>query len=68
MDTENIINKLGGSSKVAQICEINVAAVSQWKKNGRIPKGWLRFFQSEYPLVFETEQARKGKLHDSSSI
>ena len=38
----DLIEKIGGVSKVAKICQITPSAVSQWKKNG-IPKAQVNF-------------------------
>ena len=37
-----LLQLLGGTVKVAKICEVEPAAVSQWKKNG-IPREQLLF-------------------------
>jgi DNA-binding transcriptional regulator YdaS (Cro superfamily) len=37
-----LLQLLGGTAKVAKMCEVEPAAVSQWKKNG-IPREQLLF-------------------------
>ena len=37
-----LLQLLGGTGKVAKLCEVEPAAVSQWKKNG-IPREQLLF-------------------------
>lgn len=37
-----LLQLLGGTNKVAKMCEVEPAAVSQWKKNG-IPREQLLF-------------------------
>jgi len=37
-----LLQLLGGTGKVAKMCEVEPAAVSQWKKNG-IPREQLMF-------------------------
>ena len=37
-----LLQLLGGTNKVARMCEVEPAAVSQWKKNG-IPREQLMF-------------------------
>jgi len=37
-----LLQLLGGTAKVAKMCEVEPAAVSQWKKNG-IPREQLMF-------------------------
>ena len=51
MDAKQIIEKLGGTFAVANICEVTPGAVSQWKKRG-IPNGHLKFLQTKYSKVF----------------
>lgn len=53
MDATKLIELLGGTTKVAEICDVTPGAVSQWKNNG-IPKPWLRFFEIQHPEVFKT--------------
>lgn len=53
MDTNpnTIIDALGGTSVVAEMCDLTTGAVSQWRQNG-IPKPWLRFFKERRPDLF----------------
>lgn len=51
-----IIDALGGSSKVAELCEVTVSAVSQWRDDG-IPKARLMFLRLAKPEVFEALEA-----------
>lgn len=48
---DEIIDALGGTSKVAQMCDVTDSAVSQWRVNG-IPKPQLRFLRLAHPGVF----------------
>ena len=50
---DEIIDALGGTSKVAQMCDVTDSAVSQWRVNG-IPKPQLRFLRLARPEVFAT--------------
>lgn len=43
-----IIDALGGTVKVAEICEVSPAAVSQWRENG-VPKAQLRYLKLRFP-------------------
>jgi len=56
MDHKALIDKLGGTSKVAEICGITTGAVSQWRTNG-IPSYRLDFFRLLRPDLFSDEQA-----------
>ena len=51
MDVNFIINELGGTGKLAALCEVSSQAVSQWKKNG-IPKAQRKYLQSIRPELF----------------
>ena len=55
MDTNKIIEKLGGTAETARICDVSMAAVSQWRING-IPKTQLKFLQLAKPKVFKELQ------------
>jgi hypothetical protein len=46
-----IIEKLGGNAKTAEVCDVSPAAVSQWRHNG-VPKTQLKFLRAAYPAVF----------------
>lgn len=48
-----IIDALGGTTKVARFCEIKPPSVSEWRLNG-IPKSQLRSLRLAYPEVFAT--------------
>ncbi|MBR8028895.1 hypothetical protein KDX27_30290 [Burkholderia cenocepacia] len=47
-----IIDRLGGTGAVADLFEIDSAAVSQWRKKG-IPKPRLQFLRLAHPEAFE---------------
>ena len=51
MDHKALIDKLGGTSKVAELCGITTGAVSQWRTNG-IPAYRLAFFRLLRPELF----------------
>lgn len=54
------IDRLGGTSVVARLCDITTASVSDWRHNG-IPKAWLKYFQCIRPDVFAEERKQKAK-------
>lgn len=54
MDANTIIDRLGGTTRTAELVELTTGAVSQWRKNG-IPKYWEKFFRAARPEVFESE-------------
>lgn len=36
---DSVVEALGGSAKVAELCGVGISAVSNWRKRGRISKG-----------------------------
>lgn len=62
MDANKIIDELGGTSAVAELCGLTTGAISQWRtsKNG-IPKGWIKFFKEVHPNLFEESIKRATK-------
>jgi hypothetical protein len=55
-EPSRIIDALGGTGKVAEICDLTDAAISQWRNNG-IPKAWLKYFKAYYPAAFRRRKA-----------
>ncbi|ROH87978.1 hypothetical protein ED236_00345 [Pseudomethylobacillus aquaticus] len=51
MTDSEIIDKCGGTSTVAELCEVTTGAVSQWRDNG-IPRARLMFLKAVRPEVF----------------
>jgi hypothetical protein len=51
MNPSQIIDALGGTAKVARLCEVEPAAVSQWRNDG-IPNARLMFLKLARPDVF----------------
>ena len=53
MDTEasKIIDALGGTVKVAELCDVTTGAVSQWRNDG-IPRARLMYLKAIRPDVF----------------
>ena len=60
MNTLQIIEKLGGVSETARLCEVSRSAVSQWKEKG-IPKTQLKFLMLAKPSVFEADTKETPK-------
>jgi len=52
MDTNIIIDRLGGTSEVARLCGVKLPSVSEWRKQG-IPKARLMYLKLLRPDVFE---------------
>ena len=41
-EANQTIDRLGGTKAVAELCNLHISSVSQWRKRG-IPPGWKRF-------------------------
>jgi len=48
-----LVEKLGGTSAVAELCDVSSQAVSQWKSQNRIPKARLQYLKLLKPKAFE---------------
>jgi DNA-binding transcriptional regulator YdaS (Cro superfamily) len=58
MENNEIINLLGGTSKVSRMCGVTAAAVCQWRKKG-IPKDRLIFVAALIERLSEGKYTRK---------
>ena len=58
-NANEIIDRLGGTVKVAELCEVTKAAVSQWRKEG-IPNARLMYLRLARPDVFDPQQDQKA--------
>lgn len=54
MDTNDLIDKLGGTTEVARIFGIKPPSVSEWRVSG-IPKARLMYLRLLRPDVFDQE-------------
>ena len=57
---ELLIEEMGGTVKVAQICQITPASVSGWKKHG-VPIGWQKYFSIAFPEVWAKISSQRVK-------
>ncbi len=53
MNPSAIIEALGGTFRVAELCEVRPPSVSEWKKQG-IPRARMMFLRVARPDVFKT--------------
>jgi hypothetical protein len=53
-DPNIIIERLGGTSKTAEICDLKPPSITQWRSDG-IPKPWLKYLRLAYPAVFRQD-------------
>lgn len=60
-EAQRVIENLGGTLAVAELCEIRGPSVSEWKRNG-LPKGWRAFLFLKHPEAFEARtRKRRGR-------
>jgi hypothetical protein len=65
MDTNKtasqIIDALGGTSAVAEMCDLTTGAVSQWRTSPTgIPNAWLKFFRASRPEIFNSHNDQES--------
>lgn len=65
LDPNIVIDRLGGTGAVADICDIKAPSVSGWRKHG-IPKPWLRFFQLAFPDAFRPVEQDDSKVSEKA--
>lgn len=51
MNASEVIDRLGGTAKVAEMCDVQPPSVSEWRKNG-IPKARQQFLRLLKPEAF----------------
>lgn len=57
MDATQIIDALGGTFKVAKLCQVKPPSVSEWRKEG-IPPARLMYLKVIRPDIFEEEKKK----------
>lgn len=60
-----VIERLGGSTKVARLCRIRPQAVSQWRRDG-IPQARLDFLRLLRPDAFDAAEAAAEAARDAA--
>jgi hypothetical protein len=58
----DVIERLGGTAKAAELCVVSAAAVSQWRRNG-VPKHQLKFIRLARPDVFAPKPELGNEPH-----
>lgn len=51
IDTQKVIDLLGGNAKTADLWQVTPGAVSQWLTNG-LPRAFVKFLQVQRPDVY----------------
>jgi DNA-binding transcriptional regulator YdaS (Cro superfamily) len=64
MENNEIIDLLGGTTKVARLCGVSVPAASQWRKFG-IPKDRLIFLAASIEKLSGGKYTRKQMFPDT---
>lgn len=59
MNPSEIIDALGGTFRVAELCEVRPPSVSDWRNNG-IPRARMMFLRLARPEVFERLEANQA--------
>ena len=59
MDSNIIIDSLGGTNEVARLCEVSAQAVSQWRTDG-IPHARLMYLKLARPEIFVATATKLG--------
>lgn len=54
-----LIDKLGGTTEVARLCDIRPPSVSEWRRKG-IPKPWMKFLELARPDAFPIVERRSS--------
>ena len=54
MNDSQIIDRLGGTTAVATLCDVTTGAVSQWRHDG-IPRERLMYLRAVRPNEFTTD-------------
>lgn len=67
MTPSEIIDALGGTFRVAEMCEVRPPSVSEWRKNG-IPRARLMFLQLAKPDVFAALEAKQGQPSQANKL
>ncbi|EZI26383.1 MULTISPECIES: hypothetical protein [Pseudomonas] len=60
MNPNEIIDALGGTFRVAELCEVRPPSVSDWRKYG-IPRARMMFLRIARPDVFKELDAQGAK-------
>ncbi|MDN7700052.1 hypothetical protein QZM15_16400 [Burkholderia sp. AU44665] len=65
LDPNIVIDRLGGTGAVADICDIKDPSVSGWRKHG-IPKPWLRFLKVAFPDAFRPVESSGNEISEAA--
>lgn len=57
MNANHVIDALGGTKATAELCELTLGAISQWRTSG-IPKPWQKYLKAVRPDAFRQAKQR----------
>ena len=66
MDSNQIIDDLGGTAEVARLCNVKPPSVSEWRIKG-IPQARLMFLKLAKPEVFAEIDAGSEPQHKAAA-
>jgi hypothetical protein len=58
-EANRVIDAIGGTAAVAKLCEVNMQAVSQWRRNG-IPAARRQFLRLACPDAFDAQPSERA--------
>lgn len=61
MEANKIIDRLGGTNKTAELCDVKPPSVSQWRQFG-IPHARLMYLRLARPEVFDDDEREEQSL------
>lgn len=64
-EAEEVIARLGGNARAAELCGVTRGAVSQWLTNG-IPRTQRRYLRAVRPDVFAPAKSRRATSGDEA--
>ena len=68
MDAKTVIQQLGGPSAAARFFECKPAAVSQWKRNNRIPNARLLHLKAARPDLYSNPDDGLPRLVPAQTV
>ena len=53
IDHMKVLDNIGTTGHIAELCEVSSQVVSMWKQARRIPKGWYKYLKEIRPEAFK---------------
>ena len=61
MNTSELVDAIGGTGKVAELCELTPGAVSQWKTADSVPKAHRKFLRLMFPVLLDRYESSRSE-------